>query len=198
MSCWAVVPAKSFACAKTRLSPVLTRRARAAIARRMLDRVLRAAGDCEAVDGTVLVTSSRQVARLVRSKDIVVAPDPPDGGTLGDVVDAGLREAEARGADSAVVLMGDLPWVSGADVAELVRGLRDHEFVIAPDEERSSTNALALRLAERPSTAFGQTGSFAAHLSVLRGRGSVHVHDSAALAFDVDTPSDFVRLSSRR
>ena len=74
---WALVPAKPFALAKTRLSARLAPRHRAALAREMLIHTLRVLGQVETLEGVALVSTFAVVddlkaGRLVRPFDLEI------------------------------------------------------------------------------------------------------------------------------
>lgn len=192
---WALVPAKSFARAKSRLSEVLDDRARAALARSMFDHVLGVLRASPEVAGVMVVTDGEDVAIVARAHGAEVVRDaesPP----LGAIVDAALVEVEQRGATAALVVMADLPELHASDVDRLVRALAQSALVIAPDLRGDGTNALGLRPPSLLRTSFGNRDSFARHLHAAAAAG-LHptVHRSDGLGFDVDEPADLSRLS---
>jgi 2-phospho-L-lactate guanylyltransferase (CobY/MobA/RfbA family) len=92
--------------------------------------------------------------------------------------------------------MSDLPFVGSSDLAELARALEDHDVAIAPDRRRTNTNALAIFTDRHPPLAFGTERSFERHVNAAIGLGqSIRVIENERLAFDVDEPQDYARLS---
>jgi 2-phospho-L-lactate guanylyltransferase len=187
---WAVVPAKSFARAKSRLAEVLGPTARAALAQRMLEHVLDVLADHEAIAGVTVVTDGDDVAAVAAARGVMCVRDrgePP----LRLAVDLGLASIPQASSRAAIVVMGDLPRVSPDDVAALVAGLRGADVVVAPDARGDGTNALALAAHATIPTAFGTGDSFRAHVEVATSRGlQVLVERRFGLALDVDTPED--------
>jgi 2-phospho-L-lactate guanylyltransferase len=193
MSTWALVPAKSFARAKSRLAEGLDERERAILARAMLEHVLGALFASGAIGGVVVVTDGDDVAELSRARGAEVMRDgasPP----LGAIVDAALAELRGRAA-GALVLMADLPLLAPDDVRDLVRKMAAHDVVAAPDLRGEGTNALGLTPSDRLRTSFGTHDSFHRHLRAAEAAGLVvGVHQSEGVAFDVDEPADLARL----
>src|SRR5579871_6872770 len=74
MSVWALVPAKSFARAKSRLSPILDAQARRDLARSMLEHVLSVLAECPEIAGVMVVTDGDEVADLARARGGGAAP----------------------------------------------------------------------------------------------------------------------------
>ena len=69
--------------------------------------------------------------------------------------------------------------------------ITENDFVVAPDHRDEGTNALALPLAPRFSTSFGNRDSFARHQATaahLALRLSIYRHPRVAV--DVDEPAD--------
>lgn len=189
MSVWAIIPAKCFDRAKSRLAPVASEEKRQAIAEEMFRHVLGVATTHPALAGTLVVTDCDTVDRVAREAGARVTRDAHPG-QLGASLDAALREPP--GASAAIILMGDLPLITAADVGALAAQLDRNSAVIAPDRADEGTNALAVRLPSPTATAFGRYGSFSEH---VRRFPEAAIYRSATIAFDVDTPDDFVRTT---
>ena len=125
---------------------------------------------------------------------------------LNEGVSEGVAAAMAEGADSALVLPGDLPHLDLEALERLVlaadAGVAAAEggplVAIAPSDARSGTNALLLRPPDAIAPTFG-IESFEAHLRAANAAGaSVQVVDDPALGFDLDTPEDLERLDPAR
>jgi len=190
MSVWAIVPAKGFARAKSRLDGALDAASRSSLARDMLAHVLGTLRSSNEITNVVVVTDGEDVEALARMYGAICVRDrgePP----LRLAVDAGL---DALPTDAhALVVMADLPWLTTNDVRSLVAALAGADVVVAPDASREGTNALALR--GRVRTAFGSGASFAEHLARAKSAGlTTRIVESRGLAFDVDTPADLAAL----
>ena len=194
---WAVVPAKSLARGKSRLSPALDSDARERFARSLLEHVL-AVLTASDLGGVLVATDGDDVARLALSHGARVLKDG-GGGTLADVVDRALAHVGSRGASAALVLMADLPRVQPGDIAQLLAASSDHDVVIVRDHLGHHTNALALSPPTVLRTSFGRADSFEAHVAAARAAGlRVAVVDNERVAFDVDVPADHERVTSLR
>ena len=189
MSAWALIPAKGFSRAKTRLNPALAPLERAALARRLLLNALSACAGCPQVAGALVVTDCPRVAALARERGAEALLDPPGAG-LAAVIGGGLAALTARGASAAVVLMADLPRLAPDDVASMLAALAGADVALAPDGEGEGTNALATRLPPALPSRFGRYGSFGAHREAVRALGlTVAVVRRPGLALDVDGPA---------
>ena len=192
---WAVVPAKSFARAKSRLESALAPGARRELARGLLERALSACAGCTQLAGTLVTTDGDDVAQLAGRHRARVVRDagarPARPARLSSIVDAALEHARSHGATHAIVLMGDLPLVQARDLAELVAALREHPVVIVPDAQRRGTGALGLRLDRPARTCFGNPDSFTRHVAMARALGAApRVLVQPRLARDLDAPND--------
>jgi 2-phospho-L-lactate guanylyltransferase len=189
---WAVVPAKGFARAKTRLEPALDGPSRVAVARAMLEHVLGVLRDAPGIDGVMVVTDDDDVEALARARGALVVRDagePP----LRIAVDAGLGAVRQSAPTAALVLMADLPLVRGDDVAKLLAALDAADVVIAPDAHGSGTNAIGFARDVTMPTEFGMGDSFAAHRRRANERGlRTAVHVAPGTAYDIDLPDDLV------
>ncbi|MEM9491252.1 MAG: 2-phospho-L-lactate guanylyltransferase [Myxococcota bacterium] len=199
MKPWAVVPAKSFARAKTRLE--LPAPDRALLARALLAHVLDTLGASSELAGIAVVTDSDEVAALADARSAAVVRDRPDldrsarPGGLGAIIDGALGEIAALGARAAIVVMADLPELSARDVAALAATLRECPVAVAPDRRDRGTNALGLAPIDVMPTCFGHDDSFRRHLDRARGRElPCAVRRSRGLGFDIDLPDDYREL----
>ena len=185
-----IVPHRGLAAAKTRLAPVLDDGEREALARRLLEQVLRVAHD--ACGDVVVITPSEALEPLVAAAGATLVVQRGLG--LNEGLDQARGEAIADGVTTLVILHGDLPNLLADDVAALVEALPAARGVaIAPDRAGIGTNALALRPPDAIPLRFG-VGSFAAHLEQAKEANVplVEVH-RPGLAFDLDTPADLAR-----
>ena len=190
MSVRIIVPHRGLAAAKTRLAPVLDDEEREALARRLLEQVLRVAH--EACGDVVVITPSEALAPLVAAAGARLAVQRGMGLNAG--LEQARDEALADGVATLVVLHGDLPNLGTDDVAALTDALPATRGVaIGPDRMGSGTNGLALRPPDAIAFRFG-IGSFAAHRDEAERAGVplVEVH-RPGLAFDLDTPADLAR-----
>ena len=139
---WAVVPAKSFAHGKSRLSPVLADEERARFAGGLLEHTLTVLG-AAGLDGVLVATDGDDVEAFAKAHGAAVLRD---GGTttLAAVVDAALDAVAQRGARAAVVFMADLPNLAGEDVRQIVGALASYDVAVVRDHKGPHTNALAL------------------------------------------------------
>lgn len=188
---WAVVVARSGPAGKTRLAEALTVEQRAALVGAMLADVLRATSGAR-LAGTVAVLDPGQAR-----DGVLVLPDT--GAGLDAAVEAGVRAAADRGAESVVVLPGDVPLLQPEDIQALADAAASASrvVVVVPDRHGTGTNALALRPPTVIAPSFGP-GSAARHLAAARAAGALaRTLEVPRLALDIDTPEDLAELWTR-
>lgn len=190
---WAIVVGRTGPNAKTRLQGALGAEDRTALARAMLDDVLRAASGAGAA-GVIAVLDPPQRPL----GEAVALHDPGEG--LDAAVATGIRAAISAGARTAVVLAGDLPLLEPDDIRALVAAAEGpRAMVVATDRHLTGTNALVLRPPDVIAPAFG-AGSAARHLAsavAAVGRSALMVTPDR-VALDIDTPDDLAELVRRQ
>ncbi|MCZ7569394.1 MAG: 2-phospho-L-lactate guanylyltransferase [Ardenticatenaceae bacterium] len=193
---WVLVPAKKPELSKTRLAPLLPPGTRAALARRLLARLLHLLGAARArglVAEIVVVSPDPGLLALAATRGAYPLVEMVH--TLNGALDEAQRAAVARGAAATLVLPTDLPSLCLADIARLVeRGRRAPSVVLAPSRRDGGTNALLQRPAGLIPFAFGPD-SAQWHAGFTRKRGvPLAILRTPGLAFDLDLPEDWCAL----
>src|SRR5207248_902325 len=107
---WAVVVTRVGDGTKSRLSQVLDPVQRRELTLTMLADVLAVCASHSALDGTIAVVDTLEARTLARGFGAQAIADP--GGDMNAAALAGLAAARACGAETAIVLPGDIPLVS--------------------------------------------------------------------------------------
>jgi len=192
----AVVPLNRLTAAKSRLAPALSGASRRELALWMAGRVLDAVKRSCAVDAIAVVSPDEEALAWARGRGASVIAQEHGG------LNAGLALAReyalARGADTLLVLLGDLPRLTPSEVMRLVtlaeRAEAERSVVLAPDRDGQGTNGLLLRPPDLLPFAYGPC-SFARHRAIARAFGvEPLIVASPGLAFDVDIPADLHEL----
>ncbi|MEX2550854.1 MAG: 2-phospho-L-lactate guanylyltransferase [Nitriliruptoraceae bacterium] len=183
-----LVPLREVGIGKTRLSAVLDRSERAALATAMLRDVattLAAAG----LDDVVVVAGGPASAAVAADLGLAVSLDPPEVVHL----DAALAAATRRLPDDRAVLVvaADLPRLRPSDIRAVLD--EDAEVVIGPTAA-GGTGALLRRPHGAIPTAFGPR-SASRHRELARAAGCrVATVDRDGIHHDVDTFTDLAAL----
>jgi 2-phospho-L-lactate guanylyltransferase len=186
----ALVPAKSFGRAKSRLAAVLSEDERRRLARACFTGVLEALVKTDRFSRIAICTDGPEVESLARSMGCEVFRDPEAPAPFSSIVDAGLVRL-AESAERALVVMADLPEASAASFFPVVDAMSD--VVLVPDAEGLGTSALLVPLPAPFSTAFGNRDSAARHEALARRSGlSFSRVEVPTLARDVDGPLDLL------
>jgi 2-phospho-L-lactate guanylyltransferase len=188
-----VVLIKDFNSAKQRLQPALGPRSRRALARKNAQLAVRAAS---AGDHVLVVAGSKEVAALAGKWGAEVLLEPrPEGQNV--AARRGINRAIEEGASAVLLLSSDLPLVTPNAVRDLLEAGARHESpvaVAAAAVGRGGTNALYLRPPDAIGLHFGDD-SLAKFLYEAESKGVAFVvHQSDAMALDVDEPADLARL----
>lgn len=198
MSTWALIPVRSFSTGKSRLTPAEPWTlgglgvGRRDVARALFQHVHAVVTACPVVDGVLVATDDEEEVGAIAREILLDDGRQP----LSAIVDRGLEALVALGAQAAVVVMADLPLLTGPDLARMVAALDDADVALAPDRDHLGTNALALRLPGAP-TCFGNPDSYPRHVAAARAAGlRLATIDRDGLAFDLDGPADLADLTA--
>ncbi len=175
-----LVPVKSFAEAKVRLTPALSPDQRADLARRMGDIVLAAATPLP----VAVVCDDPGVAAWAEGRGARVVWTPSRG--LNPAVADGVATLAEAGFERVIVAHADLPLAIG--FAHLLDA--DPEVVLVPDRRRDGTNVLVVPSEAGFEFRYG-AGSFGRHRAEAQRLGlGAAVVDDERLAWDLDNPPD--------
>jgi 2-phospho-L-lactate guanylyltransferase len=181
-----LVPIKSFAAAKVRLTDRLDGPQRAALAREMAVRVLRAAIGLP----VLVVCDDDEVAAFAAANRAGVVWTPGLG--LNGAVGAGVAQLGLRGFDEVIVAHADLPLA--ADLRPLA-GFGG--ITLVPDRHDDGTNVICVPTAAGFVFRYGP-GSFRRHREEADRVGRPHrVVRDQRLGWDVDVPADLELPSLR-
>ena len=187
---WAIVPVKRFADAKQRLSARFSAEFRARLAAAMLEDVVSALAKAEHIVGTVLVTAEAGVHNIAKRHAVEILFRSDDDG-INPAVRQGLDHLTERGAFGALVVPGDLAFVTPDGLREAAVALgAGNVVVLAPAQRDGGTNLLGVTLPTTLPLAFGHD-SFSLHLRAACDHGfEPIILRGAGLTIDIDLPND--------
>ena len=193
MTTWVVVLIKDFDSAKQRLRPALGPKERRALARRNAQLAVQAAA---AGDRVLVVAGDDEVAELAKAWGAEVLLEPSQEGQ--NVAAArGIARAVEGGADAVLILSSDLPLVTVDSVREVLEAgsrIKGPAAVAVRAVGRGGTNALYLRPPGAITLHFGADSLAKFRDEAERSGVKFVVHDSDAMALDLDEPGDLARL----
>jgi 2-phospho-L-lactate guanylyltransferase len=208
---WAVVPVKALAGAKQRLACLLPPGARRRLMLAMLEDVLAALRQVEALGPVLVVTPDAEVASVALARGALVLRESCAAGHSA-AASAGFAEAHARGAWRALTIPADAPLVTPAELRALHDGappspsprLRGEgrgegqppapSLTLVPSRDGDGTNAILVSPPDAFTPSFGP-GSFARHLAQAAADGiACRTLSLPGLGLDIDEPSDLREL----
>jgi 2-phospho-L-lactate guanylyltransferase len=189
-----LVPVKSLANAKQRLASLLDQPTRTKLAQAMLFDVLETLGSWANRPEVSIVTSDVFAIDLARQFDFQIVPDHANRSET-DAIEMATRFCESRGVDSTLVIPGDIPLISAAELQQILEAAPVEGTVLVPAADGRGTNAAWRRPAGLFPLRFGND-SFKPHLAAARATQKPCVVLSLpGIALDVDNPSDLRRLA---
>jgi 2-phospho-L-lactate guanylyltransferase len=194
MKLWLLTPVKPFDESKSRLAAVLSRAGRAELTRALLERTLQVARDSGRFTGLLVVSRDDAALRLAAAAGAQAVQERRAG--LNAALRQACEQARIEGADAALILPADLPYLTAGDIDLVLAAAQPMvDVVIAPSQD-GGTNALLLRLPPRLPLCFGPD-SFRRHRQAAAAAGlAVAVCTSPTLAFDLDRPEDWEVLQA--
>lgn len=198
----ALVPVRGLEGAKARLGEALDAEERRALVERLLARTIAAAAATPAVAEVIVISPDSAVLALAGDMGARVVAQ--EGRGLNEGLDEGRVQAIEAGADAVLVVPGDLPAVSSAELTRVVGEARAHVasrtaaaapdralVVLVADRAGSGTNVLLVAPSDAIPFRFGD-GSRAAHAAAAVAACAAYLEVAGPLDLDLDTPDDLL------
>jgi 2-phospho-L-lactate guanylyltransferase len=188
---WVVVLIKDFATAKQRLGPALNPIERQELAWANAILALEAA---QAGDRVLAVCGSPAAAELAAQAGAEVLLEEEQQGQ-NQAAQRGITRVLAEGATSMLLLSSDLPYVTRSEIQNMLvaaEALDRPAALAAPANGRGGTNALFLNPPDALGLHFGQDSLAQFQRDAAERKVSFALHESPALAIDLDEPADLV------
>jgi 2-phospho-L-lactate guanylyltransferase len=191
----AILPIKNFDHAKQRLSEGLDPTPRRALVQAMFSDVLIALNRAARVDTILVVTNDHGAERIAAGYGALVVGDEEQGHN--EAAARGVQRALELGAEHALLVPGDCPLMSPAELDQLVERAADGpSMLIVPDRHGTGTNALLLTPPDAIGPSFGPD-SRTRHEAYAEAAGIQHeTVEVFSLGLDIDTPEDLVAVES--
>ncbi len=201
MDIWAIIPVKSLYASKRRLAHLLNADERANLICQFLQHTLAILAQTTAVQQTLVISSDPRVLKLAwQYGALTIVEAAPQG--LNVAVTQAARWAAAQGAEGALILPVDLPFLQASDVEQLVTAVAPAKnafpcMAICADSAGEGTNALLLCPPGEFVFHYGPY-SFQHHLAEAEKRNlSVRIVASPGVQFDLDTEKEW-RIYTQR
>jgi 2-phospho-L-lactate guanylyltransferase len=190
---WALVPLKNLAQAKTRLEPAVDLPTRRRLVLAMAEDVLSTLGRVRGIERILLVSNEPEAGSLLSDRSLEVFYTADCEG-LNRELEQAAAYAVTRGAERALILHADLPWLSTESVERFIAQCPSGAACAAQDKVGTGTNALLAPLPLPLPLLFG-VDSLQGFRAEAKARGvDLHVVQDPCLEQDIDRPEDFERL----
>ncbi len=188
-----LVPVKNLENAKERLSPVLSRAERRALAEAMLQDVLEAVAGVNHHTRVGVVTSDLFALTLAQHHGFTIIHDPANL-SESDAIAHATECCMGTGEESTLVSPGDIPLVQPEDVEQVLAAAPAQGTVLVPGWDGRGSNAVFRRPANLFPLRFGND-SFPPHLRAAQATGKPYlVLQLPRIGLDVDNPADLAQL----
>ncbi len=188
----AIVPVKSLALAKSRLSPDLSISQREHLVLTMLHHVLLTLYHSEVIERVSVVSADPQVLKQAASWGARPLPERLAGHN--PALTAAAQQELSEGAEALLTISADLPLLSVEDVRKLVALSLYSPVVLAPSHEGTGTNAVLMRPPLILPYLFG-VGSLQRYQQAAYQQDlSIQLCQTEGLALDVDTIHDLQQI----
>jgi 2-phospho-L-lactate guanylyltransferase len=189
---WALVPIKDFARAKSRLQPLLTAEQCSKLATCMAADVLRALRGCTRIGHVVCLGEEPRIREFATEQGCEFIAEHPGTGLVANL-DHAAHQLQENGAQTLLIVPGDLPTIEAADIDQRIDKHRGG-LTICPAERDGGTNALIVSPPTGIGFQFGEQ-SCAKHIHAAEAAGLEHqVEDAPAFRYDIDGPADLAWL----
>jgi 2-phospho-L-lactate guanylyltransferase len=190
----ALVPVRGLEGAKSRLGEALDAEERRTLVEHLLVRTVAAAAATPNVVEVMAISPDPDVLALARTLGARVIAQ--EHGGLNEALEIGRAAAIADGADAVLVVPGDLPAVTAAELARIVNGARAHLapraiVALVTDRAGAGTNVLLVAPPDAIPFHFG-VDSRALHSAAARAAGAAYLELDGPLDLDLDTPDDLL------
>ena len=192
-----LIPVKTFARSKERLSPHCSEDDRASLARALCEDMFGVVAQVKGIDRVYVVSAEYHALSLARRLNWKTI-DESEQISESASVDAASRLCAKDGVRSLLRLPIDIPLVTRSDIEALFFFLEPApSVVIAPSRDGTGTNALLRSPPDLFPSHFGQ-GSFALHVKEAETAGAkLAIVRNERIALDIDDPEDLRAAAGR-
>jgi len=191
-----LIPVKSLATAKQRLGDALTAQQRSQFADAMLRDVMHAAfGVMDRIDVAVVTGDPRAQMLAVERKFMLIPDDRNESETA--AIELATAWCEQRGYDTTIVVPGDIPLITSAELHAVLDAAPPEGAVFVPAYDRRGSNCILRRPASIIPLRFGND-SFLPHCEAMKLTGKeLVILEMPGIGLDIDNPQELELLVAR-
>jgi 2-phospho-L-lactate guanylyltransferase len=190
----ALIPVKALSKAKSRLAAHLTPEQRANLVLDMLHHVVSMLKESRAFSHVAVVSADTRVQVQAQTWGARVLPEEQAGHNPALTAAAYSTMSQYPELDALLTISADLPFLSVADIYELIELSQKHPLILAPSQEGTGTNAV---LASPPLVVpyvFGINSLAHYQSAAERQHLDYALYSRLGLALDIDTIKDLEQL----
>lgn len=188
-----LIPVKNLGHSKQRLAEVLTQEARTELARAMLLDILETLSKWQGLPVSV-VTGDSAATEMARHFDFDVITDSQNTGET-EAIAMATAVCESRGAESTLVIPGDVPLVEASELAAILKSAPVHGSVLVPAADGRGTNAIWRSPCGLFPLQFGNDSFLPHHANAVATQKPCVVMNFPGIALDIDNPADLRQLA---
>jgi 2-phospho-L-lactate guanylyltransferase len=191
-----LIPVKNLSNAKQRLGEALDQEHRSLLAEAMLRDVLTAAAGVRDRHDIYLVTGDAHARRLRAEFGLGVIEDTRNQSETA-AIEMATAWCEQRGYDTTVVLPGDVPLTTSAELHRVLDSAPEAGAVLVPAYDRRGSNCILRRPASIIALRFGND-SFLPHCEAMKKTGKpLVILELPGIGLDIDNPHELELLVRR-
>lgn len=200
MVSWIIIPVKSVLTGKSRLASFLTKQQRYSFNRFLLKHTIQVASSINQT--RVLVISScnttLEIAKYYGAN--ILKEQRPHN--LNSALMQATHYVSLKNGESICIIPCDLPYITKIDIAYIIaKNSLNSKMIIAPDQSGQGTSLIYLNQFEKFNFKFDQVNgkSFIPHkMEALQTDREIIILKNHNLSFDIDTPSDYIKLYQKK
>ncbi|MBO68912.1 MAG: 2-phospho-L-lactate guanylyltransferase [Acidiferrobacteraceae bacterium] len=193
---WVVLPLKSVETSNSRLSAILSPAERRYLSLSMVSDVLDVLLGVHQLGGILVITNCNAIRRYLDDFDVQVLEEN-NPTNLNDAITKAIQFLAHNGVNNFFTIPADVPLLDHLEVNQLIEfSLSNDGITLVPSRDGVGTNSIMSNIPMIIRPQFGEN-SFAVHVQSAEQSGvSVNILKLPGLGFDVDWPSDLLRLAA--
>jgi 2-phospho-L-lactate guanylyltransferase len=187
-----LIPAKTLASAKSRLTKHLSREKREKLVLEMLQHVIETVKASDSQYEIFVVTNDQKVETLANSFETKIIQEKNPGQNRALTFAAKQINQHMP----VLTISEDLPLLKSSDIKNLFLLMKDTDIVLAPSKEKTGTNAILMRQPLLIPYQFGKNSLTKFISSTKNEKQRYKLYEKETIAFDIDTVQDLEKMQT--